>query len=127
MIVKMRNKTILQILIITCSVIFMGMSNKTDLSRTIIVDTTDCEKIISQCEQRILVKEDLLIQLKTIWARNPSRGLEKVIITQQEQLILLRTECAEKIDNACDPIICPSCGTSNSPFAEFCFACGAAF
>jgi ribosomal protein L40E/DNA-directed RNA polymerase subunit RPC12/RpoP len=105
----------------------MGMSNKTDLVSTQNYGTTECERTISQCEIRILVKENLLSNLKSFWAHNPSQRLERAINIQHEKLNLLRRECAEKIDRACDQVICPSCGSNNSPAAEECSECGQHF
>ena len=122
----MNNKTKLRVLII-CSVIFMGMSNKTDFLTTQNNYTTDCEKAISQCQQSVFFKQNLLSKLKAVYAKNPSEGLLKAIVFQNEQLKNLKIECTDRINDACSPVICPSCGSNILPGTGECPECGEHF
>ncbi|MFC2124136.1 hypothetical protein ACFLU5_04925 [Bacteroidota bacterium] len=90
-----------RIVLIICTLFFLGLSAKSDYAVTQSNGLSECERVLSICKSRIYAKHDLLDKLRRNYAKNPSPGLLKAMQAQQEQVKILRIECVDEINDAC--------------------------
>jgi len=90
-----------RIVLIICALIFVGLSAKSDYAVMQNNGLDECERIISQCQRRIDAKKSVIKKLESNYLKNPSPGLEKAIQIQIAQLKVLRIECVDDINEAC--------------------------
>ena len=85
------------IALIFCAFFLFGMNINTAST----APKNECEKAISWCQNRLSQQKNVLYRLSLAYERNPNANLKKVIHIQINKMNLLRIECVDDINNAC--------------------------